>query len=183
MKDKINIIVALDKNGGFSKNGKIPWLTKKFAKADLKRFKEITNGHTVIMGRLTYEDIHLHAKSKGLFKKNKTILPNRECIVLTKNEDYDVDNFKNVTTKTTLRKAIEHASKLGNDIFVIGGESVFIEALSWNLNKIYVTYIDDDYKCDKFFPISVFNKRFRIESGLLSGHDVMKFIEYVPKHI
>ena len=164
--------------GGFSKDGDIPWLNEDFAKEDLRRFKEITDGNTVIMGRITYNDITTYAKSKGFFDKHKKILPNRECIVLSRNGKLEVDD--GITVKNTLRKAIDSAPK-GKDIFIIGGERLYSESLSWNIDTIYVTLIDKDYKCDKFFPIKVFNdKKFHITKGEFSKHDDMKFIEYKP---
>ena len=71
----INIIAALDEKRGIGKNGKIPWHISE----DFKRFKQITMGHPIIMGRKTYESIGW-------------ILPGRTNIVITQNPDYKIQD-------------------------------------------------------------------------------------------
>jgi len=163
---------------GFSKDGGIPWINEDFAKADLKRFKQLTDGNICIMGRKTYEDITNYAKEKGFLEKNKTILPNRECIVLTKKEDYEV--VDGVVVKPSLRKAIEHCVETKKKIFVIGGEALFVEALSWDIDTIYVSLIHKDYECDKFFQFKTLTNRFHISKGIKTDYDFLQFIEYKP---
>lgn len=164
---------------GFSKDGEIPWINEDFAKEDLRRFKQLTDGNVCIMGRKTYEDITKYAKDKGFFEKNGTILPNRECVVLSRQKNLEVD--EGIIVKPTLRKAIEHGAETGKGIFIIGGGALFLEALSWNIGSIYVTLIDKDYDCDKFFHFRVLMKKFYIADGKHSKSDLMKFIEYRPR--
>jgi len=170
--------VALDKFAGFSKDGEIPWIKEDFAKEDLKRFKQLTDGNICVMGRKTYEDITKFAKERGFFEKHGTILPNRECIVLSRQEDLKVD--EGIILKSSLRKAIEHCDGTKKKIFIIGGEALFVEALAWNIDTIYVTLIHKDYKCDKFFQFRTLTNKFHISKGIKTDSDVMQFIEYKP---
>ena len=148
----LNIIVALDNKGGFGKDGKLPW----FFKDDFNHFKKITDGHHCIMGRATYEEI----KDKKKGKIEKDILPGRTCWVLSKEENVE---FEGATHAKSLMEAIQQIPD-SDTIFVIGGEKLFIQALA-RTDYIYVTLIDKDYKCDKFFPIQVLTKSFTIIKG------------------
>lgn len=154
----INLIVALDSKNGFAKDGRIPWINECFAKEDLKHFRDLTMGHTCIMGRNTYEDI-------SKFTKKIDVLPGRECIVLSKNLEYYISH------DTLVYDSLEHAIGTSNpnkDIFIIGGGSIFREAMKWNLNSVYVTKINKDYKCDSFFPYDKLNGKYDIVSSWVS---------------
>ena len=106
--------------------------------------------------------------------KEKPLLSGRECFVLSRNE-----NFKPIGAEraASLRQAVE---SLGQDetreIFVIGGEKLFIEGLSW-ANKIYLTVIKGNYDCDRFFPLQSLVKNYKIDSG--EELDNMYFVEYI----
>lgn len=137
----LSIIVACDNEGGIGKNKKIPWLNEDWSKEDLKRFQEITKDSIIIMGRNTYNEI------VGLRGIQKNILPNRKSYVLT-------TNMKNLCPGAITMDSIKKIISLepNNDIFVIGGVSLFAEALQY-CDNIYMTYIDRSYGCDDFFPI------------------------------
>ena len=139
---KINLIVALDSKNGFAKDNKIPWITEPFAKEDLKHFRDLTLGHTCIMGRNTYEDI-------SRVMNRKDILPGRECVVLSRDKTYYVSH--DILVYDSMEHAIGTCNQL-KDIFIIGGGSIFKEALKWSLDNVYVTKIDKEYNCDSFFP-------------------------------
>lgn len=149
---KINLIVAIDSELGFSKNDKIPWINEPFAKDDLKRFRKITMGHTVIMGRKTYEDI-------AQFSKVSPILPGRDCIVLSRSPKYFISN--DILVYTDIDHALENCDP-DKDVFFIGGYSIFEEAFKRDLNTLYMTSINNDYKCDKFFPVHLLDKRYKL---------------------
>ena len=103
--------------------------------ADLKRFKEITSGHTVIMGRLTFNSIG-----------NKS-LPNRRNIVLTKSELLDIQGVEYV-------KSVEEALKIVADeeeVFILGGASIYEQFLSM-ASVMYLTQVHKSYRADTFFP-------------------------------
>jgi|TARA_B110000285_G_scaffold201194_1_gene235660 dihydrofolate reductase len=131
----INIIVAYCKNNGIGVNNQLPWNIP----GDLKRFSEITKGtgnNAIIMGRNTHESIG-------------RILPRRFNIVLSTTQ-----KIQGVETCESLESAIA-LCKCENfyNIFIIGGQSVYEEALNKKLvHKIYATEINKEYECDRFFP-------------------------------
>ncbi len=129
---KVSIIVAVSQNNAIGRNNKLLyWLPN-----DLKRFKAITSGHTVIMGRHTFESLP------------KGALPNRRNIVLSTHTDI---NFSGAERFSSLAEALISCKK-EEEIFIIGGESVYKQALPF-ANKIYLTYIENTTKdADAFFP-------------------------------
>jgi dihydrofolate reductase len=131
----ISIIAAVAKNGVIgSKNG-LPW----HIPADLKQFKKITDGHTVIMGRKTYESI-----MKSLGKP----LPNRKNVVITRNIGFPTAD--EVLVYTSIEDALE-AVKDDGEIFVIGGGEIYNQTMKL-ANKLYLTELDDDKEGDVYFP-------------------------------
>lgn len=157
----LSIIVAVDEEGGFAKEGKIPWSVPE----DMKHFKKITNKHPCIMGRRTYEDMLKMRKErdKKAKRKNKLIgeiLPGRKAIVLTTDKDYKAPG---ATVASGLTPAIQEL-KEGEEVFVLGGYRLFIEALNW-ADKIYMSVIKGRFDCDRFFPLQLLNKHYRIADG------------------
>ena len=130
---KIAIVVAYDKNRGIGTGGDLPW--GRSLPADLAHFKELTTGGAVVMGRKTYESI------------GGRPLPNRKNIVLSTGEVAGAIGAKNFA------QALQFASEEPNqDIFVIGGERVFAEALP-EVDTIYATEVDYSFSnADVFFP-------------------------------
>ena len=128
----ISIIVAMASNNGIGYNNQLLyWLPN-----DLKRFKTLTTGHTIIMGRKTFESLP------------KGALPNRRNIVLTKNTQIQ---FPGAETFLSLEDALKHCCE-DEEIFIIGGESVYRQAINI-ANKIYLTLINDSSKeTDAHFP-------------------------------
>lgn len=170
--NNLKIIMCVDNTGGFSKDGVIPWFDetgKNKYPDDFKHFKNITKNSICVMGRRTYEDIVRLNKLKQKEIKDH-IFPNRKSYVLSRN-----DNFKPVGAEreTSIRNV--YNKEEGKTIFVIGGEKLIIEALS-STDEIYLTVIDEYYKCDKFFPLSYLQKYFKIESG--EKKDNLYFVKY-----
>ena len=128
----ISLIVAAARNGVIGAQGKLPW----HLPADLKRFKQLTLGHPILMGRKTFESIG-------------KLLPGRTNILLTRQEDFQAPGCRAAAS-------LEEALKLcGNDpeIFVIGGASVYSQALPF-ADRIYLTQIHHDFQGDtRLFPI------------------------------
>lgn len=127
----INIIaaVAKDRAIGF-KNKLIYWLPN-----DLKRFKALTTGHTIIMGRNTFLSLP------------KGALPNRRNIVLSRT----VTDFPGCDVYPSLEEALAHCTK-DEDVYIIGGASVYTQALSL-ADRLCLTEVDDTPKeADTFFP-------------------------------
>ena len=127
----ISIIVAIARNRAIGfENKLLYWLPN-----DLKRFKALTSGHTIIMGRKTFESLP------------KGALPNRRNIVLTRR---DID-FPGAERYASLEAALSQC-QTEEEIFIIGGASVYQEALPW-ANTLYITHIEDiPEKADAFFP-------------------------------
>ena len=137
----VSIIVAVGNyivNKGYpiGRNGGIPWRNS----LDLKWFKETTTGHPVIMGRKTFESIGKP-------------LSNRTNIVITKNNDLWADN-DGIRVCDTVEKAIDFAKTIDNEIFIIGGESIYRYVLENNLaDKILVDFLAEEVtNATSFFP-------------------------------
>lgn len=128
----ISIIVARSKNGVIGSNDDLPW----HLSSDLKRFKELTIGHSVIMGRRTFESI---------VSRLKKPLPDRENIVITRDKKY---SYPGVVVVYSPEKAIQQAK---NDIFVIGGAQVYAQMLPL-VDRLYITEVDASLQGDAFFP-------------------------------
>jgi len=126
---KISIIAALTKNYVIGLKNQIPW----HLPADFAYFKKITLNKTVIMGRKTFESIG-------------KALPQRENIIVTHNPNYKAKQCK---IAVSLKDAIRQATT--KEIFIIGGQSLYREALSL-ADQLYLTFIDIDCKGDRFFP-------------------------------
>jgi len=135
-KPTISIIVAAGANNMvIGKDNDLLWHIPK----DLKRFKEVTNGHPVIMGRKTWESIPERFRP----------LPNRDNFVITRNENYEASG---ATVTSSLEKAIQLASgKKSSEIFIIGGASIYKEAVGI-ADKLYITLVHKEYEGDTFFP-------------------------------
>lgn len=126
----ISIIVAMSQNGTIGKNNKMPWHISE----DLKRFKAITTGHAVVMGRKTFESLGKP-------------LPNRRNIVLTHDPHFSADGVETI-------HAIEELHNLcpqNDEIFIIGGAEVYKQFLP-KADKLYLTLIKKDVEGDAFFP-------------------------------
>lgn len=118
------------RNRVIGRDGKLPW----HLSADLKRFKAITLGHHIIMGRKTWESIGRP-------------LPGRTSIVVTRNPSYVAAG---ATVVSSLAAALESA-RGDTEVFVIGGAEVYRDALP-QADRIYVTELQADYEGDVHFP-------------------------------
>lgn len=127
----LTIIVAAAENNAIGKNNQLIW----YLSDDLKRFKMLTNGHHIIMGRKTFES----------FQKP---LPNRTHVVVTRQPDYKVP--AGVIMVNTLKKAIE-LSKKDNQPFIIGGGEIYKQAMDL-ADKIEITRVHETFEADTFFP-------------------------------
>ena len=127
----INIIAAVARNRAIGYQNKLLyWLPN-----DLKRFKLLTTSHTIIMGRHTFESLP------------KGALPNRRNIILSRQKK----DFRNAECYTSLQEAL-NASSQESEIFIIGGASVYAEALPY-ASRLCLTEIDDiPPQADAFFP-------------------------------
>lgn len=130
----MNLIVAVDKNWGIGKDNKL--LTS--IPSDMKFFRETTSGKVVAMGRKTLESF-----------PNGMPLKNRTNIVLTRDMSYKAEGAVIVHT---VDEMVEELKKYNSeDIFVIGGESIYKQMLPY-CDLAYITKIDHEYDADTFFP-------------------------------
>ena len=129
----IQLIWAQDTNAAIGKDGTLPWHYSE----DLKNFKKLTTGHTIIMGRKTWDSLPIKP------------LPNRKNIVITRNTDFNEDKCKVVNS---LEDAIK-ASRDNDDeeIFIIGGGEIYKLGLEF-IDKLYITEIKANIDGDTFFP-------------------------------
>ena len=128
----LSIIVAKAKNNTIGKDNKLLWKIPD----DMKRFKKLTTGHTIIMGRKTFESIG-------------RILPNRKHIIFSQNPDFKIDNenIEIVHSMLQIQQYIEDE----NENFVIGGAMIYNLLMPY-VTKMYVTEIDKDFEGDTVFP-------------------------------
>lgn len=146
----ISIIAAMDEKRGIGKAGQLPWHISE----DFKRFKEITSGHTVIMGRKTYESIGKP-------------LPNRKNIVISGQLQNLDGAIKDLIFVSSLDDALRQTQ--GKDVFIIGGGQVYTQAIE-KADKLYLTLVEGDFNCDTFFPdYSSFQKENFIGAGEENG--------------
>jgi dihydrofolate reductase len=125
----VSIVVAIAENYAIGKNNQLLW----HMPADLKHFKNITTGHTVIMGRKTYDSVGKP-------------LPNRRNIIITR-RDISIDGCEVV-------KSIEEALALcanEDEVFIVGGAEIYKLAMS-KTDRIYLTIIHHSFDADTLFP-------------------------------
>jgi dihydrofolate reductase len=129
---KVSLIVAVAKNGVIGRGGELPWRLS----ADLRRFKELTMGHAILMGRKTYESIGRP-------------LPGRRMIVITRQPDYRADGVE-------VAAGLEEAFRLAADrddaeCFVIGGGEIYDQARP-HADRVYLTRVHATVDGDAYFP-------------------------------
>jgi dihydrofolate reductase len=134
---KISIIVAVAKNFAIGRNNQLLW----HIPADLKRFKKITSGHQVIMGKLTYESLPIRP------------LPDRRNIVIT---DKPGELFEGCATVYSVEEALDLCGE-SEESFIIGGGSIYRQFLPF-CNKLYITMVNKEFEADTFFPQVDLNK-------------------------
>ena len=123
----INIIVAASLNNVIGKDNKLLWRQS----ADLKRFKELTTGKTVVMGRKTYESIGKP-------------LPNRRNIVITR-QSIEIPGCEVINS-------LEEALKIDSEIFILGGGEIYQKSIIL-ADKIFLTLIETEIEGDTYFPV------------------------------
>ena len=142
----VSIIVAMALNRVIGSGNSMPW----YLPEDLKKFRELTTGHAILMGRKTYESL-------------PKVLPNREHYVVTRDPDYKSTNER-ASSNSHVFTALDPAAALGfisdrielegdipEEVFVIGGGELFSQLLPY-ADKIYMTLIRKDIDGDTFFP-------------------------------
>ena len=131
----IAAVAAMGKNRVLGRENMLLWQIPE----DLRRFKELTKGHPVIMGRKTFESIVGYLGGP---------LPKRFNIVVTRDKNWKYDG---IIAVGSVEDAIEEAKKLDKYIFIGGGAQIYEAALPYT-DKLYLTLIDDEKEGDSFFP-------------------------------
>lgn len=123
----ISLVAAYDRNRLIGRAGHLPWHLPN----DLKRVKEITTGHVLVMGRKTYESIGRP-------------LPNRRNVVLTSDPSFHPEGVEVI-------RHPDDASALGDDLYIFGGAALFEHFLPL-ADRLYITKIDAEFEGDTYFP-------------------------------
>ena len=128
----ISLLVAMDEKRGIGKAGKLPW----HLSSDVRRFRELTMGHHLIVGRKTFESIGKP-------------LPGRHTIIVTRNSNFNTEGC-------FVARSVEDAIALARDrgeteVFVIGGAEIYARALE-AVDRIYLTEVHAEVDADTFFP-------------------------------
>ena len=141
-KYKIVLIAAMDNHRVIGNQGRLPWNISQ----DLKRFKSLTSGHSVIMGRKTFDSL------------GGKPLPNRINRVISSSQQRS--DFKDTdSTKLTFHKSIEDAlfcchSDPHNQVFIIGGSQIYLQALEMDIvDVVELTLVDGFFPGDSFMPL------------------------------
>lgn len=150
----ISIIVAIAENWGIGKNNDLLWHIPE----DLKRFKRITSGHPVIMGKRTYESLP------------RRPLPNRRNIVIT---DIAGEQIEGCEMAYSIADAIAKC-KQDEENFIIGGASVYRQFLPFS-DRLYLTRVHKSFDADVFFPEIDFSQWTRISSEDFPSGDINGF--------
>ncbi len=117
----IALIAAISENNCIGKNNTLPWHIPE----DMKHFRKLTNGKTVVMGRKTWESIPEKFRP----------LPNRKNVVITRNLDYTVPD--SVMLYHSVKEALEHE---GGDVMVIGGAEIYVQSIEL-ADTLYITHV------------------------------------------
>ena len=129
----LTIVAAVARNGVIGSDGGLPWRLPD----DLRRFKELTLGHVLVMGRRTYESIGRP-------------LPGRTTIVVTRNPEWDPGS-EEVRLAGSVEEAIEAAATIDPSVFVVGGAQVYAAALP-RADRLELTWVDAEPEGDTRFP-------------------------------
>jgi len=127
----ISIIAAIASNNAIGKDNDLLW----HISADMKRFKKLTEGHYIIMGKRTY------------YSLPKRPLPNRTSMIIT---DVDGEEIDGCLMAYSIEDAIAKMNRDGEN-FIIGGGSIYKQFMSY-ANKLYITRVHKDFDADTFFP-------------------------------
>ena len=134
---KTSLIVAMDTDRGIGKNNDLMWNLPN----DMRFFKDTTSGHVVVMGRKNYESIPDKYRP----------LPNRENVVLTRNESYVAGDCNIFHSLEECMKYYQ--SEKERTVFIIGGGQIYSEALKLDIvDEMFITHINHSYGADTFFP-------------------------------
>jgi dihydrofolate reductase len=131
---KYSHIVACSKNRVIGVNGSLPWRLPN----DLKKFKELTLGHIIVMGRKTFDSI-------------KKPLPGRKSIVLSKQELASPDGVLQARSFEEVFVLCENLKEYGEEVFIIGGGEIYKQSLQF-VDTVYLTEVQTVTEGDTYYP-------------------------------
>ncbi|MCX7184137.1 MAG: dihydrofolate reductase [Nitrosospira sp.] len=131
---RFSILVAMAKNRVIGRNNALPWQLS----PDLKRFKQLTMGHHIVMGRKTYESIGRP-------------LPGRISVIVSRQSDYQAPGAIVVGSIAEALKVCNEDKEMDQESFVIGGAEIYQQALGL-CQRMYVTEIQQEFDGDALFP-------------------------------
>jgi dihydrofolate reductase len=162
----ITIIAAIAENNALGKDNQLLW----HLPDDFKRFKKVTSGHHVIMGRKTFESI------------GKKALPKRTNIIITRQTDYDASC---IVLASSLKKALQIA-KTDDNPFILGGGMIYKEAMKF-ADRLDITLVHHTFDADTFFPeidLNIWKEKSRKFHPKDEKHDYdFSFVVYERKSV
>lgn len=158
----ISLVAAVAKNGVIGKDGGLPW----YLPEDLKRFRAMTTGKTVLMGRKTFESI---------MRRNNKPLPNRKNVVVTRDTAYQAP--EGVIVFHDISEALE--SLKNEDVMVIGGGQIYEQTID-RADALYITHVDQNIDGDVFFPKIDPSKWEKVDE---EKHEGFSFVNYKRKMV
>lgn len=163
MTKKIAAIWAQDQNGLIGKNQSLPW----HLPAELKHFKEITYGHAILMGRVTFDGM------------DQRVLPNRTSLILTKDPNYTVEN-ESVLIFHDLPSVLKWYEEQEKNLYIIGGGQIF-SLFQHHLDEIIKTEIHACFEGDTYFPKDFDLRAFREVSSQFHPKDDKNAYDFTVK--
>ncbi len=154
----IGLIVAYAKNRVIGNNGCIPWRIK----GEQRRFKELTTGNGVVMGRRSYEEIGRP-------------LPNRMTYVVSRTKNFDEEGVKTVSS---IQEAIDLAGD--KNVYISGGAGIYKEAMPY-VEKMFITEVDLEPEGDTFFPEFDENDFIKEINEEVDGEIPYRYVTYTRK--
>ncbi|MGQ7346909.1 dihydrofolate reductase [Streptococcus suis] len=164
MTKKIVAIWAQDENGLIGKGDKLPWSLP----ADWAHFKETTTGHTMVMGRITFDGM------------GKRALPNRHTIVLTTDTTYQLESER-VTILHSVEDVLDWYNSQEQTLFVLGGGQIFT-AFAPYIEELIVTDIQGQFEGDIFFPGDFPLGEFQLQSEQFRSKDEANSVDFIIKN-
>ncbi|HEM2541558.1 TPA: dihydrofolate reductase [Streptococcus suis] len=164
MTKKIVAIWAQDENGLIGKGDRLPWALP----ADMTHFKETTTGHTIVMGRVTFDGM------------GKRALPNRHTIVLTTDKTYQVESDR-VTVLHSVEDVLDWYQQQNGTLFVLGGSKIFTVFAPY-IEELIVTHIHGQFDGDIFFPEVFPMGDFQLQSEQFRPKDEANPVDFIIKN-
>ncbi|HEL9630355.1 TPA: dihydrofolate reductase [Streptococcus suis] len=164
MTKKIVAIWAQDENGLIGKGDRLPWALP----ADMAHFKETTTGHTIVMGRVTFDGM------------GKRALPNRHTIVLTTDNSYQMESDR-ITILNSIDQVLDWYQQQNGTLFVLGGGQIFT-AFAPYIEELIVTHIHGQFDGDIFFPEVFPMGDFQLQSEQFRPKDEANPVDFIIKN-